>query len=429
MSEQERMELISNINEDAQWLLNMVENLLSVTKIQNESSKVKKSQEIVEEVVSESIVRLQKRLPKIQIRVSMPEDFLMIPMDATLIEQVLINLMENAYVHSSSSDPIDLLITDQPDCVTFAVRDYGIGLDPDQIPFIFDGQYSSDTADGHKGIGIGLSICRTIIHAHDGVIHAANLDKGAEFSLPFQKKRRTQTMPKFTVLIIEDEKYSDLCRKDPEKQDYRVLYADCGKEGLNLIHSQCPDVIILDLGLPDMNGNDIIQEVRTWTSTPIIVISARSAEKEKVLALDQGADDYITKPFGTSELLARIRTSLRHSNRLYTTDSLYIRPYRYEDLVLDFSKRELTLDKQPVHLTPIEYKIVSYLAQNSGKVMTYAAIISNVWGPYADDDNKILRVNMANIRRKLEKDPAQPKYIFTEVGVGYRMQEDSSEND
>ena len=150
MSEQERMELISNINEDAQWLLNMVE---------------------------------------IQIRVSMPEDFLMIPMDATLIEQVLINLMENAYVHSSSSDPIDLLITDQPDCVTFAVRDYGIGLDPDQIPFIFDGQYSSDTADGHKGIGIGLSICRTIIHAHDGVIHAANLDKGAEFSFTLPKEK------------------------------------------------------------------------------------------------------------------------------------------------------------------------------------------------------------------------------------------------
>ena len=144
-------------------------------------------------------------------------------------------------------------------------------------------------------------------------------------------------MPKFTVLIKEEEKnIQTFVGKILKKQDYRVLYADCGKEGLNLIHSQCPDVIILDLGLPDMNGNDIIQEVRTWTSTPIIVISARSAEKEKVLALDQGADDYITKPFGTSELLAHIRTSLRHSNRLYTTDSLYIRPYRYEDLVLDF---------------------------------------------------------------------------------------------
>ena len=191
LSEQERMELISNINEDAQWLLNMVENLLSVTKIQNESSKVKKSLEIVEEVVSESILRLQKRLPDIQIQVSMPKDFLMIPMDATLIEQVLINLMENAYVHSSSEKPIELLITEQPDSVTFSVRDHGIGLDPQQIPFIFDGQYSSNTSDGHKGIGIGLSICRTIIHAHNGEIRAANLDKGAEFSftLPKEKER------------------------------------------------------------------------------------------------------------------------------------------------------------------------------------------------------------------------------------------------
>lgn len=236
-------------------------------------------------------------------------------------------------------------------------------------------------------------------------------------------------MPKFTVLIIEDEKnIQTFVGKILKKQDYRVLYADCGQTGLELIRSQCPDIILLDLGLPDMNGNDIITQVRTWTSTPIIVISARNAEREKVLALDQGADDYITKPFGTSELLARIRTSLRHSNRLNTSDSLYIRPYHFQDLILDFTRREVSLEGCPVHLTPIEYKIVSYLAQNSGKVMTYAAIISNVWGPYADDDNKILRVNMANIRRKLEKDPAQPKYIFTEVGVGYRMQEDDSDN-
>ena len=192
MSDQERMELISNINEDAQWLLNMVENLLSVTKIQNESSKVKKSLEIVEEVVSESIVRLQKRLPDIRIQISMPRDFLMLPMDATLIEQVLINLMENAYVHSSSEDPIDLLITEQTNDVRFTVRDYGIGLDPEQIPFIFDGQYNSDAADGHKGIGIGLSICRTIIHAHDGEIHAANLDKGAEFSFTLPKEKENK---------------------------------------------------------------------------------------------------------------------------------------------------------------------------------------------------------------------------------------------
>ena len=235
-------------------------------------------------------------------------------------------------------------------------------------------------------------------------------------------------MHKYTILIIEDEKnIQTFISKVLKKHDYRVLLADCAQEGLNLISSQCPDVILLDLGLPDMDGMKIIEEVRSWSSTPIIVISARSAESEKVAALDLGADDYITKPFGTSELLARIRTSLRHSNRLITEDSLYIRPYQAGKLVLDFARRLLTLDGETLHLTPIEYKIVAFLAQNSGKVVTYDALLSNVWGPNTDGDNKILRVNMANIRRKLEKDPAQPQYIFTEVGIGYRMKEDEFE--
>ena len=235
-------------------------------------------------------------------------------------------------------------------------------------------------------------------------------------------------MTKCSVLIIEDEKnIQTFMGKILKRHEYRVLYANTGTQGLEVIRSQCPDIILLDLGLPDMNGFQIIQEVRTWTSSPIIVISARTAEQEKVSALDLGADDYITKPFGTSELLARIRASLRHSNRLRTDSPLYLRPYRHGEMKLDFSKRLLTIGSQVVHLTPIEYKIVAYLAQNSGKVITYAAILSNVWGPYADSDNKILRVNMANIRRKIEDDPAQPRYIFTEVGVGYRMAEDEEE--
>ncbi len=235
-------------------------------------------------------------------------------------------------------------------------------------------------------------------------------------------------MPKCSVLIIEDEKnIQTFMGKILKRHEYRVLCADNGQQGLEIIRSQCPDIILLDLGLPDMNGSEIIREVRTWTSTPIIVISARTAEQEKVSALDLGADDYITKPFGTSELLARIRASLRHSNRLRTDSTHYLRPYRHGEMTLDFSKRLLTIGGQDIHLTPIEYKIVAYLAQNSGKVITYAAILSNVWGPYADSDNKILRVNMANIRRKIEDDPAQPRYIFTEVGVGYRMAEDEEE--
>ena len=235
-------------------------------------------------------------------------------------------------------------------------------------------------------------------------------------------------MPKCSVLIIEDEKnIQTFMGKVLKRQDYRVLYADNGQQGLEIIRSQCPDIILLDLGLPDMNGSEIIRDARTWTSTPIIVISARTAEHEKVTALDLGADDYITKPFGTSELLARIRASLRHSNRLRTDSTHYLRPYRHGKMILDFSKRLLTINGQDIHLTPIGYKIVAYLAQNSGKVITYATLLSNVWGPYADSDNKILRVNMANIRRKIEDDPAQPKYIFTEVGVGYRMAEDEEE--
>lgn len=235
-------------------------------------------------------------------------------------------------------------------------------------------------------------------------------------------------MSKCSVLVIEDEKkIQAFMGKILKRQEYRIFYADTGTQGLELIRSQCPDIILLDLGLPDMDGDDIIREVRSWSSIPIIVISARTAEREKVIALDLGADDYITKPFGTSELLARIRASLRHSNRLRTDESYYLRPYRHGDLILDFSKRLLTIGEKEIHLTPIEYKIVACLAQNSGKVITYSSILSNVWGPYADDDNKILRVNMANIRRKIETDPAQPKYIFTEVGVGYRMAEDEAD--
>lgn len=157
---------------------------------------------------------------------------------------------------------------------------------------------------------------------------------------------------------------------------------------------------------------------------PIIVISARTQEEDKVRALDAGADDYLTKPFGIPELLARIRTSLRHSNRINQNNGLPPRPYRAKGLEIDFLKRSITVNGQAVHLTPIEYKIVVFLAQNSGKVMTYSAVMNNVWGPYSESDNKILRVNMANIRRKLEKNPAQPVYIFTEVGVGYRMADD-----
>ena len=230
---------------------------------------------------------------------------------------------------------------------------------------------------------------------------------------------------KISVLLVEDEKnICDFISTSLVSHNYRVTEAHSGQEALPLITSQCPDLILLDLGLPDIDGMDIIRQVRTWASIPIIVISARTQEQEKVAALDMGADDYLTKPIGTSELLARIRTALRHSNRLNTGSLLYKRPFCSRDLIIDFEKHKVTLAGKEIHFTQIEFKIIALLAQNSGRVMTYDTIISNIWGPYADDDNSILRVNMAHIRRKLEQNPSEPKYIFTEIGIGYRMVED-----
>lgn len=230
---------------------------------------------------------------------------------------------------------------------------------------------------------------------------------------------------KLSILLVEDEKnICDFISTSLSAQDYRISTAHTGKEALPIITSQCPDLILLDLGLPDMDGMEIIRQVRTWSSVPIIVLSARTQEQEKVRALDLGADDYLTKPLGTSELLARIRTALRHSNRLNTDSPLYKRPFHAKGLTIDFEKHLVSVDGKDVHLTQIEFKIISLLAQNSGRVMTYDTIISNIWGPYADDDNSILRVNMAHIRRKLEQNPAEPQYVFTEIGIGYRMIED-----
>lgn len=230
---------------------------------------------------------------------------------------------------------------------------------------------------------------------------------------------------KISILVIEDEKsICDFISRTLEINDYKVDTALNGKEGLQAITSAPPDMVLLDLGLPDMDGIEVIRKTREWSSMPIIVISARTQEREKVEALDAGADDYITKPFGTSELLARIRTALRHSNKITTSDHLANRPYHAKDLTVDFDKRRIILDGQEIHLTRVEYKIVSYLARNSGKVITYDAMINQIWGPYAGDNNRILRVNMANIRRKIEKNPGEPEYIFTELGVGYRMIED-----
>lgn len=222
---------------------------------------------------------------------------------------------------------------------------------------------------------------------------------------------------KIKILLIEDDKsISRFITTSLEGNGYKVTTAQNGKEGLSLAASFCPDVILLDLGLPDIDGLQVLKQLRTWSHIPVIVISARSKEQEKVEALDMGADDYITKPFGTEELMARIRTCMRHR---YSSAPDHI--YKALDLEINFEKRLVRLEGKEIHLTQIEYQLLTLLAENSGRVLTYSFIMNAIWGPYMDNNNQILRVNMANIRRKIEKNPAQPQYVFTEIGIGYRM--------
>lgn len=227
------------------------------------------------------------------------------------------------------------------------------------------------------------------------------------------------------VLVVEDEKsISNFIVAILTANNYDVVTAKTGQEAYSLITSCCPDIVILDLGLPDMDGIDVLKAVREWSILPIIVVSARANEKDKVEALDLGADDYITKPFGTAELLARIRMALRHT-RTAGANREVAQSGRFTvgELIIDYDKYRVYIEGKDASLTQNEFKIVSLLGKYAGKVLTYDFIIREIWGPNTNGDNQILRVNMANIRRKIEKNPAEPKYIFTEVGVGYRMAE------
>ncbi len=231
---------------------------------------------------------------------------------------------------------------------------------------------------------------------------------------------------RYCVLIIEDE--SNIRRfmmAALSSGGYKVITAKDAQQGKVMMSSYRPDVVLLDLGLPDMDGLDFIADVRGWSITPIIVVSARTQEEDKVRALDLGADDYVTKPFGISELQARIRGALRHSVTRRDVNMGDSGSFKTGDLEVNFEKRLVTIKGQPVHLTQNEYKIVALLCKYPGRVITYDYLIKEIWGPYARGDNQILRVNMANIRRKLEETPADPRYIMTEVGVGYRMAEEA----
>lgn len=227
---------------------------------------------------------------------------------------------------------------------------------------------------------------------------------------------------KATILVVEDDRpIRNFICVSLETEGYHYIETQTGQSAIALIASHNPDVVILDLGLPDIDGLEVIAKVKEWSNTKIIVVSARGQDKEKVTALDTGADDFLTKPFSIGELMARVRVALRHTGTRSEINNVGVTVFKVGDLEMDYVKRRVYIQSEEIHLTPIEYNILTLMAQNAGKVLTHNFILKQIWGNFTENDMKSLRVFMANIRRKLEKEPAQPRYILTEVGVGYRL--------
>ncbi|OWO84516.1 two-component system response regulator KdpE [Photorhabdus luminescens] len=221
-----------------------------------------------------------------------------------------------------------------------------------------------------------------------------------------------------TILIIEDEKeIRRFVRLALEGEGYRVFDSDTLKRGLIEAGTRKPDLIILDLGLPDGDGINLIRDLRQWSSIPVIVLSARDKEADKVAALDVGADDYLSKPFGISELLARVRVALRRFARTNKEESIVY----FSDVVVDLVNRRITKNDEELHLTPIEFRLLGELLANSGKVLTQRQLLNQVWGPNYVEHNHYLRIYMGHLRQKLETDPTRPKHLLTETGIGYRF--------
>jgi two-component system, OmpR family, KDP operon response regulator KdpE len=228
------------------------------------------------------------------------------------------------------------------------------------------------------------------------------------------------TADRVSVLVIEDDlQIRRLLRASLSAQSYRILEASTGEEGLAMAASHRPSLVILDLGLPDMDGLNAVRRIREWSSVPILILSARGKERDKVAALDAGADDYVTKPFGMGELIARMRVALRHAEgatRPEEEATVVI-----GDLTIDLGRREVRLKNERVRLTPIEYKLLWMLVRNAGKVVTHRQILQEVWGPTFLGQTHYVRVYMQQLRSKLESIPARPRYLLTEPGVGYRL--------
>lgn len=418
LDESARQQIYTDIYSESMWLIGMVENLLYATRIEDGRMQLNISVEILDDIVQEAVRHTERTHSKRNIIVDMLDEIIPVMADANLIVQVIVNLMDNAVKYSDDNSDVTVTVCRENAYAVISVSDHGTGISDEEKEKVFDMFYTggSRSSDSRRSLGLGLALCRSIITSHGGTISVSdNIPNGTvvSFTLPIGEV----DLNEYLVLVVEDDKpIRNLITTTLKMNDYRFITAVRGREAVMLSASHKPDIIILDLGLPDIDGVEVIEHIRTWSDVPIIIVSARSEDRDKITALDKGADDYLTKPFSVDELLARLRVIQR---RLMKSENISVTEFVNGRLRIDYVSGCVHLDDEELHLTPIEYKLLCLLAKNVGKVLTHKYIIQSVWGTPADNSEASLRVFMATLRKKLS-DSSQA-LIQTHIGIGYRM--------
>ena len=418
-SAEDEAELLANIEQNADRLDALVGNLLDMSRLQAGSLAPFLRATAVDEVAP---VALRGLDDADQLLIIVPDDLPLVRADPGLLERVLANLFSNALRHSPPDMRPMLRAREDGDRVVLDVVDHGSGVPAGLKEQIFEPFARLD--ERSPGVGLGLAVAKGFAEAMGGTIVAVDTPGGGltvrvTLPAPGQRCPRSPGGRRMTRVLVIDDEPSILraLRINLTARNYEVSTASDGASGLAAVSRERPDAVILDLGLPDMDGTQVIHGVRGWSATPIIVLSVWGAEHQKVAALDAGADDYVTKPFGMDELLARLRAAVRRAAPA-PDEPVVTTP----DFTVDLAAKRVTRDGADVRLTPTEWQLLEILVRNRGRLITQKQLLQDVWGPSYGSESNYLRVYVAQLRRKLEPEPSRPRYLLTEPGMGYRFQ-------
>ena len=432
MKPEERVELLHSIEEETARLSRFVANLLDMSRIEAGGLKVNRDFVDVADVVQGAVERSRKAFPKQPVKVNLAPDLPFVRGDDKLLEQVLFNLLDNAHKYAADGGAT-IHGRREGETVVLSVTDEGPGVKParprEDLREVLPRRASGRPQARHRPRPLDLPGPDRVHGRNDrraepgGAAEGNPHRRASSLGRTFRHRHEGRPMSSLSdcrVLVVDDEpQIQRFLHVALTAAGYDVVSAETGAQALRLAVTSAPDLIVLDLGLPDRDGKEVLREIRTFSQTPVIILSARDRESEKIEALDLGADDYVEKPFGIGELTARLRAALRHKASVAQPQPRI----EIDGVVMDFEKRLVTRDGAQVKLTPKEYDLLAVLFRNSGRVVTHRQILSAVWGPAHTEDTQYLRVFIGQLRAKIERDPTSPKIVTTEPGVGYRAAE------